>query len=717
MKKTIIVMPVANEEDTMAALLDEILALPYGNLFIYLIIDGFSKDHTESIIRDYEEKTDRVRCIFYKESTGVASCYLYGFKVALSDGAEQIIEMDGGGSHRPSEIPQFIDRLGEGYECVWGSRFISGGGVENDALYRLAISKGGTWLSDIVLGTRLKDMTSGFEAFTRKALLQLDLDAFLSKGHMYQTEMRYYCRNQNTIEVPIHYIAGGSSLRPSSVIQAISILFKLKEHESVVRGGTGAENSPAESKPVYPGYLLWSIAGIIFLLFFFSFCYSDTTSILRYEIGFADSVIHGEFAHLYRRAYDAILAAQQLGLEGDAFPTYDTIFNLVLGLWGIPLYYIQNAISVDFRICFRAVAYGKSILLVALAISVWLIYIICRSLGMDRNKAWMPSFLFLTSSLTTTCVGVVGQSDIIVIVFILLGFLSYIKRRDGWFLLCFIIAYPFKQYALFVFFPLLLLRDKNIVRIAVKIGIIVGTSWILNWPVRNDEDIFAYKNRFSGEMFSKLMENKLPLAYNGIPMVLLLFGFICVYSFLRQPGKDKNKEDGIALFIALLAMTSVFVGFPSFCYWYMHLVPWISIACIYFVKHTKEIMLFETVGMAALTYSNYVLYYWCYDINNMKNMLLYRIMGNPDIEGVFPMESMASKMCSRHCQMVAQAVFVVCMVTICFLCGRACRDGCEGENCKKESENHVLGWALARFAVNTLICSVPIVMFICNVGG
>ena len=54
------------------------------------------------------------------------SCYLEGFRRALEDGAEQIIEMDGGGSHRPEEIPQFMDRLKEGYDCVWGSRFMPG---------------------------------------------------------------------------------------------------------------------------------------------------------------------------------------------------------------------------------------------------------------------------------------------------------------------------------------------------------------------------------------------------------------------------------------------------------------------------------------------------------------------------------------------------------------------------------------------------------------
>ncbi len=233
MKKTIIVMPVANEEATMADVLDRILALPYDNLFVYPVLDNYSKDKTRQIIESYEH-TGRVKCIFYENSTGVVSCYLYGFKMALADGAERIIEMDGGGSHLPEEIPQYIEALDKGYDCVWGSRFIDGGGMKDDPLYRQILSSGGTTLSNLVLGTRLKDMTSGFEAFQRHVLENMNLDNFLSKGHIYQTEMRYYCRNMNTIEVPIHYIAGGSSLKFKSVTEAFDVLFKLKGNEKNV---------------------------------------------------------------------------------------------------------------------------------------------------------------------------------------------------------------------------------------------------------------------------------------------------------------------------------------------------------------------------------------------------------------------------------------------------------------------------------------------------
>lgn len=234
MKKIIIVMPVANEESTMGRVLERILALSYDNLFVYPVIDRHSKDNTENIIRSYEN-TGRVKCIFNEKSTGVVSCYLEGFRRALADGAEQIIEMDGGESHLPEEIPQFIEALEKGYECVWGSRFIKGGGIRRHPLYRRILSSGGTWLANLVLGTSLKDMTSGFEGFQREVLSELNLDAFLSHGHMYQTEMRFYCRNKKAVEVPIHYTGGSSSLKLRYVIEACGILFRLRKNEMKVR--------------------------------------------------------------------------------------------------------------------------------------------------------------------------------------------------------------------------------------------------------------------------------------------------------------------------------------------------------------------------------------------------------------------------------------------------------------------------------------------------
>ena len=106
--------------------------------------------------------------------------------------------------------------------------------MREQPFYRRILSQGGTFLANFVLGTRLKDMTSGFECFKCSVLEHMNLDAFLSTGHMYQTEMRFYCRNLRTIEVPIHYVGTASSLKGSSVLEALRLLFKLKKNERCI---------------------------------------------------------------------------------------------------------------------------------------------------------------------------------------------------------------------------------------------------------------------------------------------------------------------------------------------------------------------------------------------------------------------------------------------------------------------------------------------------
>lgn len=228
MKKIAIVMPVANEEDTIKKTIDTIVSMSYENLCLYIIMDSYSKDKTFEIAKSLE--SERVRVVFYKESCGVASCYLKGFKEALNDQADYIVEMDAGGSHDPKLLPQFIQKLEEGYDCVWGSRLVKGGKFVNVPLYRQLISRGGTILSNFILNTKLKDMTSGYEAFNANVLKKLDLDCFLSKGHMYQTEMRYYCHKYRSVEIPISYIGGKSSFRFKSILQALKTLFMLRRN-------------------------------------------------------------------------------------------------------------------------------------------------------------------------------------------------------------------------------------------------------------------------------------------------------------------------------------------------------------------------------------------------------------------------------------------------------------------------------------------------------
>jgi len=224
MKNIFVVIPVANEEAVIEKNINDILSLNIPNFNLAIVMDDYSKDKTSDIVKRLSELDNRIHLVFHEKSTGVVSCYLHGFKHALANGADYVIEMDSGGSHDHREIPKFIQYLDQGYDCVFGSRFMRRGAMVNHPLYRRLISWGGTILSNVFLGTKLKDMTSGYEAFNRQVLEMFDFDRFHSRGHIYQTEMRFYCRNFRIIEIPIIYRGTKSSIKTKSVIEAFKVL-------------------------------------------------------------------------------------------------------------------------------------------------------------------------------------------------------------------------------------------------------------------------------------------------------------------------------------------------------------------------------------------------------------------------------------------------------------------------------------------------------------
>jgi len=245
MKKVGISIPVANEESTiedfLTNLLKEIDTVHY-DFSIYIVMDNFTKDGTFDIVNKMSEKYDIIKTVFYEGSTGVVSCYLKGFKCALEEGCDFVIEMDSGGSHPPSKIKEILYALdNENYDVVFMSRFMKGGNIDNVPWYRIMVSKGGTVLSNLWLRMNLTDGTSGFEGFRAEVLKLFNLDAFISKGGIYQTEMKYYCSDYKTKEVPFAYIGSTSSFKFKWLLTALKTLFKIKYNKrNVIKNSVNA---------------------------------------------------------------------------------------------------------------------------------------------------------------------------------------------------------------------------------------------------------------------------------------------------------------------------------------------------------------------------------------------------------------------------------------------------------------------------------------------
>jgi dolichol-phosphate mannosyltransferase len=116
---------------------------------------------------------------------------------------------------------------------VLGSRNVPGGSVEGWGLGRHVLSKGGSLYSRVILGVKTRDLTTGFKAFTRRALETIDLRSVRSNGYSFQIEMTYRALRAGleVAEVPITFVdrrVGQSKMDGKIFVEAVVSVWRLR---------------------------------------------------------------------------------------------------------------------------------------------------------------------------------------------------------------------------------------------------------------------------------------------------------------------------------------------------------------------------------------------------------------------------------------------------------------------------------------------------------
>jgi dolichol-phosphate mannosyltransferase len=187
-----LILPTYNEAENIERLVRAVLPEleSTGREHTVLIVDDGSPDGTGQIADRLAEELEPVRVLHRPEKKGLGRAYLAGFEVALAGGAELVLEMDSDFSHDPADLPRLI-AAADAADLVLGSRYVPGGGVENWGAVRRALSRGGSWYAQILLGVPVRDLTGGFKCFNRRVLEAIDLDGVHADGYGFQIELTY----------------------------------------------------------------------------------------------------------------------------------------------------------------------------------------------------------------------------------------------------------------------------------------------------------------------------------------------------------------------------------------------------------------------------------------------------------------------------------------------------------------------------------------------
>jgi len=164
--KAVVCLPTYNERENLEAMLR---ALADKGVRV-LVIDDNSPDGTGELADRLAAQLGFVDVLHRERKEGLGPAYLAGFRRALTDGAELVLEMDCDFSHDPDDVPRLVAAAGDA-DVVLGSRYVPGGGVVgNWGLVRRVVSAGGSWYARVHLGAPVRDLTGGFKCYRRAVL-------------------------------------------------------------------------------------------------------------------------------------------------------------------------------------------------------------------------------------------------------------------------------------------------------------------------------------------------------------------------------------------------------------------------------------------------------------------------------------------------------------------------------------------------------------------
>ena len=220
-RRATVCLPTYNERENLESMLR---ALGEQGVRV-LVIDDNSPDGTGRLADRLAEELDYVDVLHRPRKEGLGPAYIAGFRQALADGAELILEMDCDFSHDPKDVPRLIAATDDA-DLALGSRYVEGGQVADWGPTRRAISAAGSLYARVLLSVQIRDLTGGFKCYRTDVLRTIDLDAIQSKGYAFQIETTYRALRSGfrVVEVPIRFVdreAGGSKMSRAIVLEAI----------------------------------------------------------------------------------------------------------------------------------------------------------------------------------------------------------------------------------------------------------------------------------------------------------------------------------------------------------------------------------------------------------------------------------------------------------------------------------------------------------------
>lgn len=345
-----------------------------------------------------------------------------------------------------------------------------------------------------------------------------------------------------------------------------------------------------------PGASQWAILGAILAVAFVSFLYGDVRATFEHSFNFLDSVFSGHIRDFYT------ISIEHTSTTHPA--VYDIPIYAIFGLWNLPTYLVYKATGFDYMNSTPAELWLKLMLVIFAVLAARLVADVAHKLGVSRNQAHWASFFFLTSFAVFVPVFIVVQYDIILVTVVLLAMRAYVDGNIRGFIGWFVLANTLKLFAIFIFIPLLLLRQKRL-RIVVS-QLVLGLLGLLACRLIyiGDAGHKAATGGFMETMLPRLTSTTLALFNEDfnlrIPLFLVALFALTIFAYAKDTHSQRELN-AYAIYIAFAVFLAFIILVPLNPYWIILIAPFSTLIVFIQPRHLLLNSLLEMGVLGSLT--------------------------------------------------------------------------------------------------------------------
>lgn len=333
-----------------------------------------------------------------------------------------------------------------------------------------------------------------------------------------------------------------------------------------------------EFRNTIPPYIRIPFWGILFICFLF-YQHSD----IWHTGGSSINMLNGHIFDFYD--YNATTE-----FEGNSYlPTTYILF----AIWNIPIRLLgivtEGSMSPEFVV---RMWYKLGTTLVFIATGV-IIYKIVLDQGFSKRDSILATFLFWSSPIAVFSQFIFGQYDILTTFFMVLGIYYYFKDREWPFIACFSVAITCKYFAFLVFLPLLMYREKDVLKLILKAAATL-TLFVAEVLLYIGSPAFR-RGVFGFFAVGYIFRAVIDLGNVQVSIVMISWVLLCAYAYFAE---EKRGLEGFKNIISLLCI-DMFICFGlSFWHpqWLIMAMPFFAIAT-FLHKNSGIYMLLDTLLM------------------------------------------------------------------------------------------------------------------------